>query len=269
MYLLVMGWCRYCRCQAVDARWRGAGGRVASAADAATSANRCAPLRCLPTTAITHLYGHPDPPAPLQGGTWRINMPPTDSTLIYLTRFISRMPVNFYVPLCSHPPPRDALWWTRIKFHVSAVLLSSTFIGRNRWRVHRRKYPIGNSLNFKRRWGAEGNNNFFLQFRFINDRFILRAVQLTLVTFLPSQALCECGSETKCRPEMCNFFTNIAEGRRSLPLACLDGFYANRGDLLGFLLARQLFTVCGRGSPFKKLAVGSGPQQPQPLNKLG
>lgn len=31
-------------------------------------------------------------------------MPPTDSTLIYLTRFISRMPVNFYVPLCYIPP---------------------------------------------------------------------------------------------------------------------------------------------------------------------
>ena len=35
--------------------------RVASAADAAASANRCAPLRCLPTAAITHLYGHPAP----------------------------------------------------------------------------------------------------------------------------------------------------------------------------------------------------------------
>lgn len=81
-------------------------------------------------------------------------------------------------------------------------------------------------------------------------------MQLTLVTFLPSQALSDRGVETKCRQEMCNFFTNIAEGRRWLPLACLDGFYANRGDLLGFLLARQLFTVCGRGSPFKKLAVG-------------
>lgn len=37
---------------------------------------------------------------------------------------------------------------------------------------------------------------------------------------------------------------------------CLDGFYANRGDLLGFLFAGQLFTVCGRSSPLKKLAVG-------------
>lgn len=82
-------------------------------------------------------------------------------------------------------------------------------------------------------------------------------MQLTLVTFLPSQALSVRGLQTKCRQEMCNFFTNIAEGRRWLPLACLDGFYANRGDLLGFLLVRQLFKLCDRGLPFKKLVLGS------------
>lgn len=36
--------------------------------------------------------------------------------------------------------------------------------------------------------GGKGDNNFFLQFCFINYRFISRAVQLALVTFLPSQA---------------------------------------------------------------------------------
>lgn len=36
-------------------------GLVASAAAGDWSANRCAPLRCLPTAAITHLYDHPAP----------------------------------------------------------------------------------------------------------------------------------------------------------------------------------------------------------------
>ncbi|CAH2072976.1 unnamed protein product, partial [Iphiclides podalirius] len=49
---------------------------VASAADAASGANRCAPLRCLATAAITHLYdrraappARPSRPAAPQGAT--------------------------------------------------------------------------------------------------------------------------------------------------------------------------------------------------------
>lgn len=125
--------------------------------------------------------------------------------------------------------------------------LPSTFIGnRNRCLDETRGSEItirlpnskrSSCVAFKEATIYLSNNNFFLQFASLITILFCLAVLLTLVTFLPSQALSDCGVETKCRQEMCNFFTNIAEGRRWLPLGCLDGFYANRGDLLGFLLA--------------------------------